>query len=259
LSHLNKLKVCRLCHKPNKFARSHVIARSFFLKIRGQHKHAIEVNLDAKQISIFRQAGNYDKQMLCVECEPKFSSLDAYGFKVLGNPDVSRPILSHATIGTVEAYRVVGCDTDKLRKFILSVLWRASVSSLDFYDYVRLGPAFEREIIDKVFSPDVLPWDEFTVCISKFDQNALGPYSGVLFPPLPHRDVTGMNCYSLYLPGLKIAIKVDHRPTPAFWWISAIQHPSQFMMLHLYGKRVETELGFLQQMTERVRREKLTI
>jgi hypothetical protein len=259
LSHLYKPKVCRLCHKPNKFANSHIIGRSFFRKIRGPFKHAVEVNLDAKQISTFRQAGCYDDQMLCLECEPKFSELDTYGFKVLGRPDVSRPTLSHGLAGTVEAYRIVGCDTDKLRKFILSVLWRASVSSLEFYDYVRLGPAFEQEIIHKVFSPDRLSRDDFTICVSKFDQNALGPYSGVLFPPLPHRDVTGMNCYSLYLPGLKIAIKVDHRPTPAFWWISAIQHPSEFTMPHLYGKRVETEWGFLQHMMERLRREGRTV
>jgi hypothetical protein len=259
LSHLNKPKVCRLCHKPNKFARSHVIPRSFFLKIRGQHKHAVEVNLNAKQIAVFRQAGNYCTQMLCVECEPKFNALDDYGFKVLGNPDVSRPILSQSHFGTVEAYRVVGCDTDKLRKFILSVLWRASVSSLEFYSYVRLGSAFEREIIDRVFSPDVLPWDEFTIIISKVDDNALGPYSDMLFPPLPIRDAVGVKFYSLYLPGLKIAIKVDHRPTPAFWWVSAIQHPRQFTMMNLYGNRVRAEWGYLQHMVERLRREKRTI
>jgi hypothetical protein len=130
--------LCRLCHKPNKFANSHIIPRSFYPKIRGPYKYAIEVNLDAKKLSTFWQAGNYDKQMLCVECEPKFGALDTYDFRILGKPDLSRPILSYGSAGTVEAYRVVGCDTNRLRKFILSVLWRASVSSLDFYHYVHL-------------------------------------------------------------------------------------------------------------------------
>jgi hypothetical protein len=161
-------------------------------------------------------------------------------------------------LSTVKAYRVVGCDTDKLRKFVLSVLWRASVSSLDFYDYVHLG-VFEGEIIDKVFSPDALPWDEFSMIISKIDDNALGPYSNILFPPLPHRDVTSLNCYTLYLPGLKICIKVDHRPTPSFWWISAIQHPSQFTMMRSYGDRMRHERAFLQHMLERVQREKIIL
>jgi hypothetical protein len=52
--------------------------------IRGQSKHAIEVNLDAKT-KAYLQAGNYDKKMLCEECEPKFNALDMYGFNVLGN------------------------------------------------------------------------------------------------------------------------------------------------------------------------------
>lgn len=196
--------------------------------------------------------------MLCVECEPKFSALDTYGFKVLGHPDLSRPILSHGSAGTVEAYRVVDCDTDKLRKFILSVVWRASVSSLDFYDYVRLGPAFEQEIIDKIFSPDPLPWDEFSMIILKIDDDALGPYGNILFPPLPHRDVSGLNCYTLYLPGIKICIKMDHRPTPAYW-MSAIQQPSQFTLIRSYGDRVRHERAFLQHIVERLQREGRTV
>jgi hypothetical protein len=115
------------------------------------------VNLDAEKISIFRQAGNFDKHILCLECEKKFSPLDAYGWKLLGNPDLTKPIFSHSSMGTVQAYCVTGCDTDKLRKFILSVLWRASVSSIEFYGYVRLGPKYEREVIDWVFSPNSLP------------------------------------------------------------------------------------------------------
>jgi|SRR5271165_2606356 len=173
--------------------------------------------------------------------------------------DLSRPILSHGVAGTVEAYRVVGCDTDKLRKFILSVLWRASVSSLDFYSYVQLGSLFEHEIIDKVFSPNVLSWDDFTIIISKIDDNALGPYSNMLFPPLPIRDAVGVKFYSLYLPGLKIAIKVDHRPTPTYWWVSAIQHPSQFTMFRLYGTRVSAEWGYLQHMAGKLRRERIIL
>ena len=76
MSQVCKPKVCRLCNKPNKFAKSHIIPRSFFLKIKEPFKYTFEVNLDAKQISTFRQAGNYDTQMLCVECEPKFAALD---------------------------------------------------------------------------------------------------------------------------------------------------------------------------------------
>lgn len=95
--------------------------------------------------------------------------------------------------------------------------------------------------------------------ISKFDDNALGPYTNIMFPPMPLRDVTGLNFYSLYLPGIKIGIKVDHRPTPFFWWVSAIQHPSQFLMPRLHGDRVRAEMGYLQHMVERLRREKRTI
>jgi hypothetical protein len=66
---------------------------------------------------------------------------------------------------------------------------------------------------------------------------------------LDARDVTGLNCYTLYLPGIKICIKMDHRPTPMYWML-AIQHPSQFTLIRSNGDRVRHEGAFLQHIVE---------
>ena len=61
------------------------------------------------------QAGVYDDEILCRNCESRFSDLDTYGWKILGDLDLSQPYLD-------PGFQLVGytidCDTDKLRRFI---------------------------------------------------------------------------------------------------------------------------------------------
>jgi hypothetical protein len=66
------------------------------------------------------------------------------------------------------AYRVF-CHTDKLKRFILAVLWRASVSTHSFYSYVSLGP-YESILRARIFDPAPLAMDEFPTSVLHFDQ-----------------------------------------------------------------------------------------
>ena len=85
--------------------------------------------------------GVYDQGILCDECEPRFGDLDAYGIRVLLQ-DFDREFTP--IIDTVFPPRVVGfesttVDQDRLLRFLVSVLWRASVSTQPFYRHVALG------------------------------------------------------------------------------------------------------------------------
>lgn len=82
-----------------------------------------------KAAGTFHQASVYDSEILCEECEKKFSEFDRYGWEILGPMAVDRPPPG-LNLGN-DVYKI-DCDTDKLRRFILSVLWRASVSKSSF-------------------------------------------------------------------------------------------------------------------------------
>src|ERR1700674_3029575 len=101
--------------------------------------------------------------MLCLECEGKFSDFDSYGWKILGELDLSTPYLENFQL----AGYWMACDTDKLRRFILSVLWRASVSECNFYDRANLGLRQERQAIERIFDPTLLTLEEYPTLIFK--------------------------------------------------------------------------------------------
>lgn len=83
-----------------------------------------------KVAGTFHQAGVYDSEILFEECEKKFSEFDRYGWEILGPMAVDGPPPG-LNLGN-DVFKI-DRDTDKLRRFILSVLWRASVSKNPFY------------------------------------------------------------------------------------------------------------------------------
>jgi hypothetical protein len=158
-------KVCKLCREPaTKFAKAHAgIARSFFHDFRGADPNSVLVNVSGEGKQARRiQAGIWDDDILCLGCEAKFSAFDTYGWQVLGKPDLSQPYFD-------DNFQVVGyrikCHTDKLRRFILTSLWRASVSKIPGFKelYLRIH---ETPIIERVFNEAPLRPDEYPTSVT---------------------------------------------------------------------------------------------
>jgi hypothetical protein len=221
--------VCKLCDQVRMLVKAHVISRRFFKDIKGDAPHAVffDGSPEAKRTATYLRAGPYDEEILCEDCEPKFSELDRYGWEIFGSPRLDNPIPEFDG----RAYRI-SCDTEKIRRFILSVLWRASVSKSRFYSHVRLGP-YEKKIKDRIFDPTPLQAHEFPTVILHFNQAKFGVYAQTLFPPLRERHRGGLNVQVLYLPNLKILVHMDQRVSAEavgpFW----IQRPDYFVLVEL--------------------------
>jgi hypothetical protein len=199
----NRRKTCKLCKRPTSvFPRSHSIPASFFRKLRGSDPNSVFFDLTGRKIVRRVQAGVWDDDMLCLECEGKFSDFDSYGWKILGELDLSSPYL--------ENFQLAGywmrCDTDKLRRFILSVLWRASVSKCNFYDRANLGLRQERQAIERIFDPTLLTLEEYPTLIFKRASDFLGEYTNLIWPPMTSRLKSGGLMCDLFLPELKITV-----------------------------------------------------
>ena len=160
---MNQPGTCRFCNLIKPLIKAHIIPRSFFLKYKGdpakgQKPYAVLVDSKKpiKESGEFKQAGIYDSNILCESCEKKFGEFDRYGWEILEPITVDTPPSQYN--GSV--YKI-DCDTDKIRRFILSVLWRASVSKIQFYKDVDLGP-YERVVKDRIFDPaSLLPLTSF--------------------------------------------------------------------------------------------------
>jgi hypothetical protein len=71
----------------DRLIKAHAIPRKFFAGIRGTGNYSvlIDANKPLKAAGTYYQAGAYDNEILCEDCEKKFSDFDNYGWQILGN------------------------------------------------------------------------------------------------------------------------------------------------------------------------------
>ena len=111
------------------------------------------------------------------------------------------------------AYRLDSVDPKRLLLFLISILWRASVSTQLFYHGVRLGP-FESEALDAISlgAEEVNP--AFDAVLSYWDASvALTSLTDVVVSPARER-WDNVNAYRLYLGKIIAYVKVDPREFP---------------------------------------------
>lgn len=93
-----------------------------------------------------RQSGVYEQDILCSNCDnKKLGSLETYASQALyGGIELS---IENGAIDSSKYIRVKGLDYSKFKLFLLSIWWRASISSLPVFRDVNLGE--HEEIIRK--------------------------------------------------------------------------------------------------------------
>lgn len=197
---------CRFCNKEKPLGDSHIIPRSFFSQKpdgdpRPNQLLSNKVGTFPKKIPI----GVYDQTILCHECERFFNPFDDYAQKLLlGNESTQQQIIFQGeTIG----FYLTNYDYGKLKKFFVSLIWRASVSTHEFYRRIKLGP-HESIALDLITSSREIPPEAFSVILAKFDH----PLGKVMMDPYPKR-LDGINYNVFYLGGYNVWIKTDKQKT----------------------------------------------
>ena len=248
------MKRCRFCGKEKPaLIKAHIIPRSFFKLVRGDAKYSTE--LRASENAVTRealQAGYSDDDILCEECESKFTPYDTHGFavftKVFENQNIYRDPNEFEC-----AYLLPDVDFRLLKLFVLSVLWRASVSRLRFYRNVDLGQRHEDKIKSLIASGTIEGTDDYQfVCSHQKDH----PYPKVILEPWKRR-IEDINYAQFYLPDVQILVKVDKRPLPDFLRkIMVTSKPPHYIVLFPY--KGSNEADYFEGMKATIRAAKMS-
>jgi|TARA_R100001163_G_C5032148_1_gene172070 hypothetical protein len=138
------IKLCKFCGSDKEICRSHAMPRSFFINIQRQDSgKSILLSDGAEKIRKTINSGQWP--ILCKECENYFninfdSPIDQK-LNLLGkpiNPKVHLVFLDHPKI---------------IASFILSVIWRASMSENEIYKSFELPRTLNKKIQDHLKSP----------------------------------------------------------------------------------------------------------
>jgi hypothetical protein len=212
---------CRFCKREGvRFVKAHVIPRSFFKIVRGDGKYSVgmEAKPGAPVKTPYYQAGPTDDSILCEECEPKFTEWDTYGFEVLSVPRGEVDAIVSSRDGTHLAIPLENINYDLFVLFLLSVLWRASISKISLCKKVNLGP-FEEPIREALWNNQAPEPAEYAIMLGTALKQK---YPNVILQPERCRP-EDIHFQRLFFPNYFVHIKLDSRTATPMMQLAMIQ------------------------------------
>jgi hypothetical protein len=160
-----------------------------------------------------RPGGLYDENLVCDPCERFFGPWDDYGadFLLRRLAREGQPVV--APNGETLAFRYDNVDYDRLKLFAVSLLWRASATSIDFFSRVDIGPYEEKARQMILNSTPGTPSEFSTMMVRWVAQPHHEGVAQTKFSPYRAK-LEGINEVKPFLAGVIIHIKVDKRPYP---------------------------------------------
>jgi hypothetical protein len=109
---------------------AHIFPRSVARFIRDGSTHNMQVTKDSARTA---QLGEYDPGILCAKCDNFLGTYDKYAI------DLIRDFGGKHTTHPGDVFIMPDIDGDALAKFVLAVLWRASISARPMFKNFTIG------------------------------------------------------------------------------------------------------------------------
>jgi hypothetical protein len=146
------------------------------------------------------------ERLLCHACERSLCRYEKYAAEIMSGRR------GHCFRQQDNKIIIEGIDYAPFKLFLMSVLWRASVSTLEFFKLVSLGPR-EELLRQMLLVEDAGKPEEFG-CIVIFAHNRGQDISDTLFNPEPMR-WAGRRMYKLFFAGATWLYHCDRQPPAA--------------------------------------------
>lgn len=128
---------CKLCLKEKNLCESHIIPEYFYKPMYDSKNRFFKLSIIENEKNKFMQKG-LKEHLLCNECEQQINNYEKYinGLMYYDQPSEVYQDNKIAIVKNIN-YR-------KMKLFQLSILWRASISTLKSFNEVKLGPHQEK-------------------------------------------------------------------------------------------------------------------
>lgn len=198
-------------------------------------------HIDIKDFSQSKKVytGEFESNIFCYECDNvRLGKLETYAHRILyiEKPNKSRNIKVQDQInqhGVVSTY-VKGIDYKKFKLFLLSILWRSSISSRDFYEQVNLGP--HEEIIRKMLlSEDPGSHKEYPCFITTYLNSRKELPKDLITNPIRVKNNNGTR-YKFLIGGLMYNFFVSQNSIPDWILESCINRNNELRIPHMPEK-----------------------
>jgi len=231
---------CALCRRASPLRRSHILPEFLYATVY-DNIHRLQVLSTIPERGNWREQKGLREALLCDECEQRFSVWERYASLLLkGGVKVSVK-REHNLVMLSEL------NYEYFRLFQLSVLWRAGVSSLEFFRNVRLG---RHEAILRRLLLDGDPGPSSRYCCVmfglKFEEAA---FTGVIMQPLAAR-IEGQRVYKFVFGGFMWVMFVAGDSVPAQLLPCTLQPPGNAVFVVKDATEMRNLASFSEKLTK---------
>lgn len=233
---------CRLCLQDKELLKnSHIIPEFMYWELFDEkHRMVRTQGLDissAKRI----QSGEKESNILCQQCDNEIiGKLEGYASRALfsGKGEDVKKIRTENQLhpdGILTSTFCKNVDYTKFKLFLLSMLWRASISKLDFFKEVELGPK-EECLRRMIFQNMPLSQLDFPCFISSFIGHNRQMTSIIITSPRKIKNANGTR-YIFQIGQFVLMYFVSKNDTPIWIQDAAITPENKMRIVHFDDKR----------------------
>jgi hypothetical protein len=183
-------QICALCREERKLCKSHIIPEFLYTQLYDDKHRVAVLGKDFDRMK-YEQKG-LREHLLCISCESYLSKYEKYASRLLKGEEGKRRRQS------ARLYSIEDVDYQLFRLFGLSLLWRASIASGEFFQKVRLGP-HQESIRQMILSGDPGRLDTYGFFLGRVLSSELQPDALMMQPTISRFE--GHRCYRFVFGG----------------------------------------------------------
>lgn len=220
---MTSVGVCRLCGASKTLRKSHIIPEFIYQPMYDERHRFFVLDRDKAWRAKRLQKGLAER-MLCHGCEQLLSGFERYAAEVMSGSSCAKLRQSHDHVW------ISGLDYCQFKLFLLSILWRASVTNHEFFKLVSLGP-HEGKLKSMIIEKRPGPPEEYG-CIVIFSRLKGEDITDTMFNPEPFR-WAGRRFYKFFFAGAGWCFYCDSQPPTAHLRRLFLQEDGTFLGLKM--------------------------
>lgn len=240
--------ICKLCleHKPL-IGQSHIIPDFMYQDLYdGQHRiFKIDMSAPYPGQRISRPSnGEYEGNLLCAKCDnvtlkafEDYASMTIYGSEKFAADNCPQSIQCISPEG-IKFMHTKNVDYKKFKLFMLSILWRASITSRPFFSEVSLGQRHEEKIRNMLLTSDAGEIDDYPTVVFTYLNS---PKSAKDLITKPRKVTANQHTYYVFLiGGLIFQYSISKNNVPEYFFSETVK-PNGEMNIVFWPEHLEWE------------------
>lgn len=158
---------------------------------------SITTNINDRKNIKKQSTGDYEGDILCRDCENEIGKYETYASKIMYGDKAENIAISvkhYKFPDNILASNCANIDYKMFKLFLLSIIWRASISSRSFFNDIKLGP-HEEEIRKMILEDNPKSQDNYPIFFMSYIKDKNMPREFIAYP----RKIRSSEGYIMYI------------------------------------------------------------